>query len=621
MDYDLAFLVVDDMEGMRRILTNILHHIGMKRVTTASNGAEAWRILNAQKVDVLISDWNMPVMTGMELLQKIRTSPRFADLPVMMMTSESERYQVQAAIDAGVSEYLVKPFNASVLESRIRRVIADPHPKELTISHAGAARLEPCSVAAKAGGGAPAAPVAALAAVPVPAVPVPAVRGGAKSSKDDGKPDAKPDGKPAANPGSEAAENRALILVVDDVPDNLDILVDVLSDDYQVRAANSGERALKVLASGKLPDLILLDVMMPGMDGFEVCRRIKANPDSAAIPVIFLSTMSESVDVAKGFEAGAVDFITKPADPPILKARIATHLKLRSSIAELNQSRITLIEQNKMLEVNLRLREEVERISQHDLKNPIAGIISFAAILQEDAQLAADQKEIIGYIEQSAYRVLNMVNLSLGLFKMEQGTYAFDPNLVDLIEVLNHLIKEKAREMTSRDISVAFKIGEGVATAATAASAASADGAGGASKPTSLRILGDELLCYSMFGNLLKNAMEASAPNKVIMIELQSHFQAPILPTDAAPPQTSPVDNPAPRPWVTVRMTNHGVVPKDIRTRFFDKFSTSGKQGGTGLGAFSAQLIARTQGGEITMQTSDESGTTTISVTLPGLCL
>lgn len=610
MDYDLAFLVVDDMEGMRRILTNILHHIGMKRVTTASNGAEAWRILNAQKVDVLISDWNMPVMTGMELLQKVRASPRFADLPIMMMTSESERYQVQAAIDAGVSEYLVKPFNASVLESRIRRVIADPHPKELTINHAGVARPEPCSVG-KAGGGAPAAPVAALAAA---AIPVPAVRGGTKSSKDDGKPAA----NPAANPGSEAAENRALILVVDDVPDNLDILVDVLSDDYQVRAANSGERALKVLASGKLPDLILLDVMMPGMDGFEVCRRIKANPDTAEIPVIFLSTMSESVDVAKGFEAGAVDFITKPADPPILKARIATHLKLRSSIAELNQSRITLIEQNKMLEVNLRLREEVERISQHDLKNPIAGIISFAAILQEDAQLADDQKEIIGYIEQSAYRVLNMVNLSLGLFKMEQGTYAFDPNLVDLIEVLNHLIKEKTREMTSRDISVAFKIGEGVATAA--------DGAAASPKPTSLRILGDELLCYSMFGNLLKNAMEASAPNKVIMIELQSHFHAPLLPASAAPlPNaalaTIPPDNASPQPWVTVRMTNHGVVPKDIRERFFDKFSTSGKQGGTGLGAFSAQLIARTQGGDITMQTSDEKGTTTISVTLPGVSL
>ena len=135
--------------------------------------------------------------------------------------------------------------------------------------------------------------------------------------------------------------------------------------------------------------------------GFEVCRRIKANPKTADIPVIFLSAMSESVDVAKGFEAGAVDFITKPADPPILKARIATHLKLRSSIAELHQSRLTLIEQNKMLEVNLKLREEVERISQHDLKNPIAGIISFAAILQEDLQLAADQKEIIGYIEQS----------------------------------------------------------------------------------------------------------------------------------------------------------------------------------------------------------------------------
>ena len=613
MDYDLTFLVVDDMEGMRRILTNILHHIGMRNILTASNGAEAWRILNSQKVDILISDWNMPVMTGMELLQKLRASPRFADLPIMMMTSESERYQVQAAIDAGVSEYLVKPFNASVLESRIRRVIADPHPKTLTINRAGTDPVGTDPVGkdpvgtdrgesgqAETGSGSCAPPAtmpATLAPIPLP---IPAVLSGTKNGKD------------SSSRSGEPAENRAMILVVDDLPDNLDILVDVLSDDYQVRAANNGERALKTLGGATLPDLILLDVMMPGMDGFEVCRRIKANPDTAAIPVIFLSAMSETVDVAKGFEVGAVDFITKPADPPILKARIATHLKLRSTIAELAQSRVTLIEQNKMLEVNLRLREEVERISQHDLKNPIAGIISFAAILQEDAQLLDDQKEIIGYIEQSAYRVLNMVNLSLGLFKMEQGTYALDPNLVDLIEVLNHIIKEKAREMASRDISVAFKIGEGIASSDTSAP----------SGPASMRILGDELLCYSMFGNLFKNAMEASAPNKVILIELQSHVASAAVPnaSSAAPP-AAPANATEVPSWVTVRMTNDGVVPEAIRTRFFDKFSTSGKQGGTGLGAFSAQLIAKTQGGDITMQTSDERGTTTITVTLPGISL
>ena len=568
MNDDLVFLVVDDMEGMRRILSNILHHIGMTNILTANNGVEAWHILQTQKVDVLISDWNMPLLSGLELLKKLRASTRFADLPIIMMTSESERYQVQTAIDAGVSAYLVKPFTANILESRIRRVLADPRPQTLEM------------LSAQDG------PDTAFA---LPEMQVPAVRNSTKATSTHSK-----------NSKSVVSEKQAMILVVDDVPDNLDILVDVLSDDYHVRAANSGERALKALVGGKLPDLILLDIMMPGMDGFEVCRRIKANPDTAEIPVIFLSTMSESVDVAKGFEAGAVDFITKPADPPILKARISTHLKLRSSIAELHQSRLTLIEQNNMLEVNLRLREEVERISQHDLKNPIAGIISFAAILQEDVQLLEDQKEIIGYIEQSAYRVLNMVNLSLGLFKMEHGTYALDPTLVDLIDVLNHTIKEKAREMASRDISVAFKIGETQGSSATQ------------SKPSTMRILGDELLCYSMFGNLLKNALEASRPEKVIMIELQAHFDTPIGLQQLYPEQQA---------WVTVSITNDGVVPKDIRARFFDKFSTSGKQGGTGLGAFSAQLIARTQGGEISMATSDESGTTTIAVTLPGINL
>jgi len=540
MNYSMVFLVVDDMEGMRRILTNSLTQMGMKNVLTAVNGADAWRIIRSQPVDVVISDWNMPVMTGLDLLKKIRADAQHADLPVLMMTAETERHQVQIAVEAGVSGYMVKPFNVAALESKIKKVVEQPRPKILKAAGYAPAILKK-SPAGQANWNTPRNAILA-----------------ADGSVIEGAP-------------------RPTLLVVDDVPDNLDVMVELLSGDYQVKVASSGERALKILDSGKIPDLILLDVMMPDMDGFEVCRRIKANPVTADIPVIFLTAMSETTDVTKGFEIGAVDFVTKPADPPILKARIDTHLKLRRSFAELKRNRIALIEQNAVLQDNIRLRDDVERIAQHDVKSPIAGIISFSSSLLGDERVSNEHKEVIKYIEQAAYSVLNMVNLSLDLYKMELGSYEFNPGTVDLVALLRRITQEAQSELASRQIEVKFSE-DGVTTKELA----------------DVHILGDELLCYSMFSNLFKNAMEASHAGSVLAIDVRPSAQ-----------------------MVLVRMTNDTAVAPDIRETFFDKFSTSGKPGGTGLGTYSANLIAKTQGGQITMETSDSLPSTTITVSLP----
>ena len=530
MNYNMVFLVVDDMEGMRRILTNSLNQIGVRTVLTAVNGADAWRIIQSQPVDVVISDWNMPVMNGLDLLKKIRESAQYANLPVLMMTAETERHHVHVAIEAGVSGYMIKPFNVGALESKIKKVIEQPRPKVLSASRT---------------------------------VPPILKRRSEKYASPDGS--------------AQDGVNKPTLLVVDDVPDNLDVMVELLSNNYLVKVASSGERALKILEQGKIPDLILLDVMMPEMDGFEVCRQIKANPATADVPVIFLTAMSEATDVTKGFAVGAVDFVTKPADPPILKARIDTHLKLRRSFAELKRNRIALIEKNAVLEDNLRLRDDVERIAQHDVKSPIAGIINFSSSLLSDEQVSREHKEIVKYIEQAAYSILNMVNLSLDLYKMEQGGYEFNPNPVDLVPLLQRILKEMSSELLSRELSVVLSVqGDPVSAGSV------------------LRVLGDELLSYSMFNNLLKNAMEAARPNTVIQVDLALLEEL-----------------------VAIAITNDGAVPLDIRTTFFDKFATSGKQGGTGLGTFSAQLIAKTQNGGIAMSTSDEKQTTTITVQMP----
>ncbi len=126
----------------------------------------------------------------------------------------------------------------------------------------------------------------------------------------------------------EKAANQPTVLVVDDVPENIDVLAGILRPEYKVKVSLNGEKALGIAKSAPAPDLILLDIMMPGIDGYEVCRRLKADLTTRKIPVIFVTAKGEVRDEALGFEVGGVDYITKPVSPPIVQARVRTHLAL-----------------------------------------------------------------------------------------------------------------------------------------------------------------------------------------------------------------------------------------------------------------------------------------------------
>ncbi len=147
---------------------------------------------------------------------------------------------------------------------------------------------------------------------------------------------------------------KATILVVDDTPDNLALMSDLLKSDYKVKVANSGETALRIAASDSPPDLILLDITMPNIDGYEVCQRLKRNPKTMNIPVIFLTAKAEIEDEKKGLEFGAVDYITKPISPPIVMARVKNHLVLKN-MADFLRDKNDFLE----LEVARRTREVI----------------------------------------------------------------------------------------------------------------------------------------------------------------------------------------------------------------------------------------------------------------------
>ena len=137
-------------------------------------------------------------------------------------------------------------------------------------------------------------------------------------------------------------DQRKTVLLVDDAPANIQVVTSILKDIYKIRVATNGAKALVLAKDTPLPELVLLDVMMPQMDGYEVCTRLKADPETQDIPVIFLTGQTEIEDETKGFEVGAVDYIHKPFSPAVVKARVHTHLVLRGIREQLARQLLTI---------------------------------------------------------------------------------------------------------------------------------------------------------------------------------------------------------------------------------------------------------------------------------------
>jgi two-component system, sensor histidine kinase and response regulator len=391
------------------------------------------------------------------------------------------------------------------------------------------------------------------------------------------------------------AERRPSILIVDDEPTNLHLIGAHLRENFQVLAAKSGLQALQRLETSPV-DLIILDILMPGMDGYETCRQIKARPEFRDIPLLFLTSLEDSNEEARGFQLGAVDYLTKPVNPTILHARVTNQLELRQSREELRR-------QNATLRDNLRLREEIENITRHDLKAPLNAIINLPELLLEEDNLRDDQIEMISEIQQTGYRMLEMINNSLNMLKMETGNYKVEAEEVDLLELLRRIFKEGSKSLRHNNLKIRFGIRQrssGEPLEVLEFSPGSLPERPAAWPPVTL--FTEELLVYSVLANLLKNASEASPPGSVITCTL-------ILPTEEPSPSSQ-------KNFILLELHNLGAVPKDIRKTFFEKYATSGKSDGTGLGTYSARLIARTLGGDLTMQTDDITGTT-LSLSLP----
>ncbi|WP_233080530.1 response regulator [Rheinheimera soli] len=348
---EMTVLVVDATDIVRETVATMLRDMGFGQVLQAGNGEHALSMMLLKQVDLVLSEWQMPKMDGMELLAKMRADKRHNRTPFIMLSSIIEQAAVIQAIKSGVSEYVVKPFSAKILSERVLRAIEGP------------ARSA-------------------------------AQKKAAESAKD------------------EPLQQQLRILVVDDVVDNIQVISDILRKDYKVGAATSGEKALKICAAEPQPDLVLLDVMMPEMNGFEVCKRLKADPHTQHITVIFLTALDQTMDIVRGFELGAVDYITKPVNPPVVKARVKTHAALIQSAKEMRNQIDTLQD-------SFRLKNDVEHILQHKIKGALTDLNMTLTALEQGAEDAATVRINASSIRLSCSDLSQQVEQLLVLTKQD----------------------------------------------------------------------------------------------------------------------------------------------------------------------------------------------------------
>ena len=287
-------------------------------------------------------------------------------------------------------------------------------------------------------------------------------------------------------PGISAVQQtKSRVLVVDDISKNLQVVGTMLRNEgYQVMPATSGAQALE-RAQAQPPDLILLDLMMPEMDGLEVCRRLKADPATRQIPIIFLTASNEMEHLVKGFEAGAVDYITKPFNAPELLARVRTHLELklaRERLREMNDE-----------------KNEFMGIAAHDLRNPLSAIKGYSEMMIEDAQ-ALQHRELEENgrrVLETAVRMAEMVQNLLDANRIERGEMQLHLAPMDLAAAVAAVLETQRPRAVAKQQALHWQNEAGP-----------------------VPVLADASVLTQVVENLVSNAIKYSPPGKTIFVQL-----------------------------------------------------------------------------------------------------
>ena len=236
---------------------------------------------------------------------------------------------------------------------------------------------------------------------------------------------------------AEPLGGRGTVLVVDDVSENVEILGKILSREYRVQVAMSGADALALIEDGSHPDVILLDILMPEMDGYETCRRLKANPATRHIPVIFVSALCDDGDEFRGLALGAVDYVTKPFNPQLVAQRVRTHMTLQSAQRELRQHNEhleevvrartrALAEAHQRLLWRDRTKSDYLRAVSHELRTPANGVLGVGQLAIDEVGNPAMREKLSGLFERSRVRLQETLDGAMRLADLQTGDASLD---------------------------------------------------------------------------------------------------------------------------------------------------------------------------------------------------
>lgn len=366
-------------------------------------------------------------------------------------------------------------------------------------------------------------------------------------------------------------KRKSVILLVDDNPENLKLLATLIEgDNYEAVLALSAFQALEFLYENKV-DLILLDIMMPGMNGIELCKLLKKDEMQKDVPVIFLTAKTKGRDLIEGFNAGAVDYISKPFEPKELLMRIKTHLQLKQTQKELKDSLNKISEQNAELEQLDQLKDRFVRMASHDLMNPISSINATAQLLinPDIENTQEDSYRFLKNIKRESDFCITLLKELLDLNNIKSGKLPLRKTKSDYIEFIESVIDANKLLALNKNIKLSFS-----------------------TELNSLILNFDQLLMRQMLNNLLSNAFKYSDSNTSVIVEIKKNEKELV---------TSIIDE------------GQGIEESEIDL-LFDEFyksdhnkSTAGEKS-SGLGLFICKTIVQKHGGYIAAKNNAVKG-------------
>ncbi len=358
-------------------------------------------------------------------------------------------------------------------------------------------------------------------------------------------------------------DSGASILVVDDTPANLQVLVGMLKEHgHRVRPVLEGRLALRA-AKAEVPDLVLLDINMPDMNGFEVCEQLKADPKLADTPVIFISGNTETVDKVRAFSVGGVDYVTKPFQMAEVEARVATHLELRRKRRELQES----IEALRRLET---LRDSLVHMVVHDLRSPLAAISACLEVIKWDAE-EQHRQELAADVEMALHAtrtIIRLVNSVLDVSKMEGTEMRLQLAPADMAAVARESVEELESLVGTRQLVRDWP-----------------------DEPVMAVV--DRDVVARVLQNLLGNALKFTPTTGVVTIAVEANDD-----------------------MVRMAVSDTGPgIPREYRERVFEKFGqveavSRGQRFSTGLGLTFCRLAVEAHGGRIGVDSEVGRGST-----------